>query len=135
MKAKSLKLKAKNDNLKVKSEVKYRAYTFSLAIIKFISSLPNQRVFWIVGDQLLRSATSIGANIVEAQCASSRRDFIKFYQIALKSANETKYWLCLLRDAKLLKETDNVEALLKEASEIARILASSLLTLKGKKKF
>lgn len=135
MKTKSVKPKAKSYNSKLKSGVKYRAYDFSLQIIKVINSFPNQRVFWLIGDQLLRSATSIGANIVEAQCASSRREFIKFYQIALKSANETKYWLCLLRDAKLLKETDNPEALLKEASEIARILASSLLTLKGKKKF
>lgn len=133
--AQSLKLKAKSCNLKFKTEVKYRAYRFSLEIIRFINSFPNQRVFWIVADQLLRAATSIGANIVEAQSASSRREFIKFYQIALKSANETKYWLCLLRDAKLLKETGIVNTLLKEASEIARILASSLLTLKGKKKF
>lgn len=89
----------------------------------------------MIGDQLLRAATSIGANIVEAQAASSRRDFARFYEIALKSANETKYWLCLLRDSAILGDTSEVEELLEEAIEISRILGSSLLTLKGKKKF
>lgn len=128
------KRKTQSDNSKRKIEVKYRAYEFSLAIIKFVSSLPNEKIFWVIGDQLLRAATSIGANIIEAQAASSRKDFIKFFEIALKSANETKYWLCLLRDSGIIKNTEKVEELLAEAIEISRILASSLLTLKGKKK-
>ena len=61
-------------------------------------SFPSERIYWIISDQLLRSATSIGANIIEAKAASSKKDFIRFYEISLKSANETKYWLCLLRD-------------------------------------
>mgnify|MGYP003866386553 CR=1 FL=1 len=64
-----------------------------------METLPNKKVYWVISDQLLRAATSIGANIVEAKASSSKRDFIKFYEIALKSANETKYWLGLLRDA------------------------------------
>jgi four helix bundle protein len=118
-----------------KTELKYRAYRFSLAVIEFVNTLPHQRVFWVIADQLLRAATSIGANIVEAQSASSKRDFVRFYEIALKSANETKYWLCLLRDAGILKETQAVEELLQEAIELSRILGSSLITLKGKRKF
>ena len=115
-------------------KVKYRSYDFSIEIIKFAGSLPNKKIFWVISDQLLRAATSIGANIIEAQSTSSKRDFVKFYEIALKSANETKYWLCLLRDAEILEKTDQVERLLKEATEIAKILGSSLLTLKGKRK-
>ena len=76
---------------KDKPELKYRAYNFSIGIIKFVSALPNQKIYRVIVDQLLRSATSIGANVTEAQAASSKRDFIKFYEIALKSANETKY--------------------------------------------
>lgn len=131
----SVKRKTENYSSKRKAEVKYRSYDFSLKIIKFVSSLPNKKVFWVISDQLLRAATSIGANIIEAQSASSKRDFIKFYDIALKSANETKYWLCLLRDAGLLEDTKEVEDLLQEAMEIARMLGSSLLTLKGKREF
>lgn len=79
-----------------KQELKHRAYRFSVAIVKFVSGLLNQRLYWTIGDQLLRAATSIGANFIEAQAASSKRDFIRFFEISLKSANETKYWLVLL---------------------------------------
>ncbi len=116
-----------------KPELKYRAYKFSIQIIKFISSLPSQKIYWVIGDQLLRAATSIGANIVDAQAASSKRDFIKFYQIALKSANETKYWLGLFRDATEIKK-EEINKLLKETNELANIIGASLLTLKGKRK-
>ncbi|MDI6882911.1 MAG: four helix bundle protein [Patescibacteria group bacterium] len=72
--------------------------------------------------------------IVEAKSASSKRDFIRFYEIALKSANEIKYWLGLLRDATEIDKT-KIENLLKEVNEISNILASSLLTMKGKNRF
>ncbi len=118
--------------MKNSPQLKYRAYQFSIKIINFVSHLPKEKVFYVVIDQLLRSATSVGANIVEAQAASSKRDFIKFYEIALKSANETKYWLGLLRDATKIK-TKELEELLKEVQEIANILGASLLTLKNKR--
>jgi len=113
-------------------QVKYRAYKFSIKIIKFVSSFPNKRIFWIISDQLIRAATSIGANIIEAQAASSKKDFIKFYEIALKSANETKYWLGILRDATDIDKKE-INELLRETDEIAKILGASLLTLKGKR--
>lgn len=102
-------------------------------MVKFASTLPNQRIYWVISDQLLRSATSIGANIIEAQAASSKKDFIKFYQIALKSANETKYWLGILRDA-TDADKDETNNLLEEVKSLANILGASLLTLKGKRK-
>ncbi len=101
-------------------------------MIQFIGTLPNKKVYWIISDQLLRSATSIGANIVEAKSSSSKRDFIKFYEIALKSANETKYWLGLLRDA-TDADKNKINQLLDETEEISKMLGSSLLTLKNKK--
>ena len=99
-----------------------------------METLPNKKVYWVISDQLLRAATSIGANIVEAKASSSKRDFIKFYEIALKSANETKYWLGLLRDA-AQTDKDKTNQLLMEVEEISKMLGSSLLTLKNKKKF
>ncbi len=117
----------KSNNLKV------RAYLFSLDIIRFVNDLPDKRGFWSIGDQLLRAACSIGANMIEAKSSSSKRDFLKFYQIALKSANETKYWLCLLRDS-YPNLADKCVILLKETEEIGNMLGKSVLTLKGKTK-
>jgi len=123
-----------NQNLKPKNDLKYRCYSYSIKIIEFLETLPEKRVYWVISDQLLRSATSIGANIVEAKSSSSKRDFIKFFEIALKSANETKYWLCLLRDATETNK-EKINFLLKEVDEISRMLGSSLLTMKNKNKF
>ena len=127
--------KTQNYNSNLKShDVKIRSYKFSLEIIKFVNELPNNRAFWSIGDQLLRSVTSIGANIIEAQASSSKREFIKYYEIALKSSNEAKYWICLLRDS-YPEMKNKSEVLLREAMEISNMLGSSVLTLKGKKKF
>jgi len=113
-------------------DLKKRSYYFSLEIIKFINTLPNQKVCWVIINQLLRSATSIGANIIEAKGGSSKKDFINFYHHSLKSANETKYWLGLLRDSKLGNK-EKTEKLLQEADELAKMLAASILTMKNKR--
>jgi four helix bundle protein len=119
------------ENEKHLLDLKIRCYRFSIRVIKFIDALEMKRVFYSLIDQLFRSSTSIGANIIEAKAASSKRDFVKFYDIALKSANETKYWLCLLRDG-FEFDKKAVEGLLKEADEISKIIAASLLKLKNK---
>ena len=113
---------------------KTRSYQFALKIIEFIDKLPHDMSTQIIAKQLLRAATSIGANIIEAQASSSRRDFTNFFNHSLKSANETKYWLELLKDANKA-DRETINALLKESDEIANILGSSILTLKGKKRF
>lgn len=136
---KSKKIKANNiiflnllymERLKLKE----RAYLFSLAIIKFIDQLDqNHFVIKEISRQLIRSATSIGANIIEAQAGSSRKDFANFFNYSLKSANETKYWIALLRDSdKASKEKCN--GLLKEVTELANILGASVVTLRKKKR-
>ncbi len=132
METQNAKIKSQNYNSNPKTDLKCRCYLFSIEIIKLINVLPDKKVYWVIADQLLRCATSIGANIVEAKSASSRRDFIKFYEIALKSANETKYWLALLRDA---TEADNgkIAVLLSEVEEISKMLGSSVITLKNKR--
>jgi len=121
-----------SQNSKVKTELKYRAYKYSIAIIKFLDSLPKDVSTSVITNQLLRSATSIGANVVEAKGASSKRDFTNFFNHALKSANESLYWLGLLRDAKKINDS-RLEYLLNETKELANILGSSVLTLKGKR--
>jgi len=74
--------------------IKHRRYQFSKEIVQFVSAAKFERIHFSIFDQLIRSGTSIGANIVEAKSGSSTKDFRNFYTIALKSANETKYWLC-----------------------------------------
>ncbi len=113
-------------------ETNKRAYQFALGIIGFIDKLPKDMSTQIIAKQLLRSSTSIGANIIEARAGSSRRDYTNFLSHSLKSANETKYWLELLKDAnKYDKET--ISVFLQEANEISKILGASILTLKGKR--
>ena len=104
---------------------------FILDLISFIDSLPNDRTCRIIADQLMRSGTSIGANYFEARAASSKNDFTNFFNHSLKSANESKFWLETLIDTKKC-DIERAEGLLKEASEISSIFASSILTLKGK---
>ncbi|MBI4743618.1 MAG: four helix bundle protein [Actinobacteria bacterium] len=121
-----------NDKLKFKDEFKRRIYKFALEIIKLVDELPKEKTCEIIGNQLLRSATSVGANVVEANSACSKKDYINFFNYALKSANESKFWLGLLRDSGKF-DKDKTNKLLKETTEIANILASSILTLKGRK--
>src|SRR3989338_5745410 len=120
---------------KKKIELKHRAYFYALNVIKFLDRLSkNDFSTEIIAKQLLRSATSIGANIIEAQAGSTRKDFTNFFGHALKSANESKFWIGLLRDSKKA-DYEQVGKLLQETFELANILGSSILTLKGKKKF
>lgn len=122
----------KNDKEKFKNEFKRRIYTFILKLIKVVDSLPKETSSEIFAKQILRSSTSVGANHIEAQAASSKKDFINFFHHALKSANETKFWLAILRDSGKIKKIE-AEVLLKEATEIANILGASLLTMKDKR--
>lgn len=121
-----------NDKEKIKNEFKKRLYQFTLELIEFIDHLPNDSVSRRIGDQLLRSGTSIISNYIEGQAASSKKDFINYFNTSLKSANESKLWLALLRDTKRAKAAET-KKFLNELDEIANIFASSILTLKGRK--
>jgi four helix bundle protein len=121
-----------NQNPKFKTDLKSRAYKYSINVIEFLDALPNDISTSVITNQLLRSATSIGANIVEAKGSGTKKDFTHFYRHSLKSANESLYWFGLLRDAKKIK-TEQLLCLLKETQELAKILASSILTLEGKR--
>lgn len=114
-----------------KVDLRTRCYKFSLEVIGLTDVLPNKRSAWVIADQLIRAATSIGANLVEARASSSRLEFKKFYEISLKSANETKYWLGLLRDAGLA-DAGKVDILLSEVNELANMLAAGVMKLKNK---
>jgi len=121
-----------NDKEKIKKEFKRRLYQFTLKLIDLLDKLPNDNISRRLSDQLLRSGTSIIANYIEGQAASSKKDFTNYFNHSLKSANESKVWLALLRDSKRMNR-DEVKWFLEELDEIAKIFGSSLLTLKGKR--
>jgi four helix bundle protein len=114
------------------NDLKYRCYAFSLSTIKYLRSKKWDQFNLILAKQVFRSAMSVGANVIEGKNSSSRNEFKRYYEIALKSCNETKYWFCLLRDG---FECDEVElkALLKESDELSKILAASVISLKKTK--
>jgi four helix bundle protein len=130
----SSKLKTQNDSSNLKTDLRVRTYGFSVNIIKTINRLPETVSSRIIFKQLLRAATSVGANVIEAKSSSSRRDFINYYSIALKSSNETKYWLALLQDACNINNND-LSVLVNEINEISNMLAASIITLKRKNRF
>lgn len=114
-------------------EFKKRLYAFVLRLIKFIENCKKSQTTKIVGDQLLRSGTGILGTYIEGLSSSSKREYMNYFNYALKSSNESKVWVSILRD------TDNgnkeeANWLLKELEEYSRIFASSILTLKGKGK-
>ncbi len=102
--------------------IQQKSYDFALQIIVLYRKLCKANEF-VLSKQLLRSGTSIGANVEEAQAGQSRADFVSKISIASKEARETCYWLRLLRDSNIVDETD-VELLLAESDALVKILTS-----------
>ncbi len=107
----------------------HRCFYFSKDVLLFIRECKYEKIHFSLFDQLVRSATSIGANIVEGKAGSSRKDWRKYYNIALKSANETKYWLYLIRET-ITVSAEEINKLITEVNELSRIIASILLKTK-----
>ena len=110
-------------------KISHRCFYFSKEVILFVRECKFEAVYRSLFDQLVRSATSIGANVVEGKSGSSKKDWKNFYVIALKSANETKYWLCLIKET-LEVPKGNIDLLIKEADEISKIIASIIINSK-----
>ena len=109
--------------------IREKSYDFALQIIALYRKLLKEKEF-ILSKQMLRSGTSIGANVEEAQAAQSRADFISKMSISSKEARETCYWLRLLRDSKTIGKGE-ADLLLTEAESIANILTSIVKTSKN----
>jgi len=109
-----------------------KSYTFAVSIVKFCFEIQNKKKEYVLSAQLLKSGTSIGANIEEAQGSISRAEFIAKMQIAFKEAREARYWLRLIRDAEVYKSEAH-EKLLMDCNELVVILTSILKSTKSKK--
>ena len=129
MKSEDLKMKSVKD---WKDGYLSRLINFSVEILHFADTLRLNRTLVPVADQLIRSATSVGANVHEAQGAGSKKDFAHFLQIALKSGRETIYWLTVL-EAYKGQPSEKIASLKTECSEIVSILYSSVKTVRQEK--
>lgn len=113
-------------NTKSKNLVQEKSFEFAVSVIKYYKQLKTQNEF-AIANQLLRSGTSIGANVEEAIGGSSKKDFINKMTIALKEAREAKYWLRLIYESDIDK---NVSFLVAEANSLVNILSKIIKTSK-----
>jgi four helix bundle protein len=111
---------------------KDRTRRFALAVIQLVESLPRGRASEIIGRQLLRCGTSVGANYRAACRARSTADMIAKLAIVEEEADESAYWLDLLCDAKVVPE-DQLRALRNEANELVAMTVASMKTLRNRK--
>ncbi len=116
-----------------KSVAHIKAKAFAVRIVKFSKFLENEKREYILSKQILRSGTSIGANLHECINAQSRADFVSKMQIALKEANETDYWLELFFESEIIDQL-MYKSLRDDLNEIIALLISSIKTTKTKDK-
>lgn len=122
------------DKERFKKEFIARLVGLSVKTMRCADKLNKTTSLRPIADQLVRSTTSIGANVTEAKGASSKKDYTKFFEIALKSAYETQYWLMVVEYYRTdYKEL--VKDIKTEVIEVSKILNSSVQTLKGKKNY
>lgn len=99
---------------------------FALAIVRLVDEFPNRRAGWVIGDQLMRSGTSVGANYRAASRARSRREFIAKMGIVEEEADESEYWLALAVDAGLIKP----ERVVQLRDDARHIVAKTVLSIR-----
>ncbi len=119
--------------MEYKREIKKWTVDFSVSIVKLTRELENKGIPFSIINQVLRSGTSIGANVHEGKSSSSERELIRYLSISLKSANETEYWLKIIREAYSF-ESEKLNECEKELGEIQKVIASIIIKLKNKQK-
>lgn len=107
--------------------IEQRTYRFAVRAVKLVGSMPQGVAAGVLGRQMLRAATSIGANVEEAIGAPSKRDFTNKINIALKEAREAHYWLRLIQDAGIFSE-ERLAPIVQEALELKKILSVTVRT-------
>ena len=110
-------------------EMRERTKAFALRVIRLVASLPRNRTADVLGRQVLRSGTSIGANYREATRASSRKQFASTLSIAQREADETLYWLELIAESKLIVP-EKLDDLRDECSQLLSIITATIRTTK-----
>lgn len=107
-----------------------KSYAFALRVVKLYKYITIEKKEYVLSKQLLRSGTAIGALIKEGEHAQSKADFLNKMNVALKEANETEYWIQLLRDSEYISIKQSI-SILEDVLEIIRLLTSIVKTTKG----
>jgi len=110
-------------------DIKVRTQKYAVEVIKLSKDLKKNKVDFALIDQSLRSGTSIGANVREAKASSSRKELIRFYEIALRSANETQYWFEVIEKGYEIKN-EKIIKMKEELVEISKVLGAIIISLK-----
>ena len=114
-------------------DIQQRTFLFELNIIRFSEHLPHNQVGKILCNQLVRSGTSIGANMEEVTAASSKQDFIYKANISLREARETNYWLRLIKESEMVN-SPQLDELVMESIELMKILGAIVSKARAKRK-
>ncbi|MBI4534833.1 MAG: four helix bundle protein [Ignavibacteriae bacterium] len=104
-----------------------RSFEFALRVIKLAERFPNSIAGWVVGKQVVRSGTSVGANVEEAQAGYTKDDFTYKMNTALKESRESNYWLRLAKAAGLIR-ADMIDEMIEESEQLSRILGAIVST-------
>ncbi|OGG14272.1 hypothetical protein A2773_06670 [Candidatus Gottesmanbacteria bacterium RIFCSPHIGHO2_01_FULL_39_10] len=104
-------------------DITKRCFDFAVLIVQLANKLPRTAAGFAIANQIIRSGTSVGANVVEAQDAISKKEFIRIMFFALKECRETLYWLSLILETKLLPQKE-IEDCLNEGKQLRAILAT-----------
>ena len=112
------------------SPLKQKSRDFAVRIIRLYKYLKIEEKEYVIAGQLLRSGTSIGANIAESECAISKKDFLSKIYIALKECNETMYWLDLLQATDYIT-VQEFRSLWNDCNELRRMLSATTKTVAG----
>ena len=113
-----------------KSVLATKSLTFAIKVVNCVKRLQSERYEMIMSKQLMRSGTSIGANVHEALYAQSKADFVSKLSISLKEASETSFWLTLLEKTDYLAQTD-YRSMKTDVDELMRMIISSLKTIRN----
>jgi four helix bundle protein len=111
-------------------EIRERTFQFAVRVTELVRKMPRTLDAVEIGCQLLRSGTSVGANVEEAHGAESQRDFVHKMSIARKEARESRYWLRLIQAS--IIDSEETQALMQESDELVRILSAIVVTAKKK---
>ena len=118
-------------NMEEKSIVEEKSFALAVRIVSLYKVLTEQRGEYVLSKQILRSGTSIGANIAESRGAQSDRDFLTKITIAYKEGRETEYWLELLKATGYLSE-EEFQSIYTDCAEVCKIIAKAQITLKNR---
>lgn len=111
------------------NDIRIRTKKFAIRVVKLTNEFKSKNIEYPLRDQFLRSGTSIGENVREAKASSSKKELIRFYEIALRSANETDYWMEVIEEGCDLN-TDLMKIDKSKLLEISKVLGSIIINLK-----